>query len=126
MLRTPQIILFVVVIFAALWGLQLLRGGSDSPEAKAYKDRLTPIASALAKAERSGDRATVIALMDPSTKIVEERNDLSGPEKEALNKTSLRYCAIAAVQLLNGVIEVHESGSWTSKSRYKNALAECK
>lgn len=99
---------------------------SDSREATDYKAKMKPLAEQLVKAQSVGDKASVLALAEPTIMIINDFNALDDIKKAAINQSSLRYCILAAVHLSSGPIEVLQTGSWASKSKYEAALDECK
>ena len=119
--------LAVTTLMAAFgWIAQAVESHLGSPQARKIKAQIEPLAEQLEKAQKVGDKQTVIALLDPTTKIVRDYNDLGEDRKSEINQTPLRYCALAATHLSSGVVEVAQIGYWESKSKYEAALDACK
>lgn len=125
-----QIAMFCALIFALLFGLQVagnyIESQLDSPRARTVKTALNLLAEQLESAQKVGDKQAVIALLDPTTKIVNEYNTLDAAKRAEVNNSPLRYCLLAAINLSDGVSEVINSGYWTSKDKYQNALDMCR
>jgi len=121
---------FCVLIFAMLFGLQVvgnyIESQLDSPRARAIKAALNPLAKQLDSAQKVSDRQAVITLLDPTTKIINEYNDLDAAKRAEINNSPLRYCVLASFNLANGISEVLNTGHWVSKDKYQNALDMCK
>lgn len=109
---------------AALDYAKGMRAGSD--DAQLIKQELAPIADQLDRAQKLGDRAAVEALLDPILKVTSRYNDLPAAQLEAVERSSLRYCVLAARHLAGGVSDVYQTGSWPEKSQYEAALDACK
>jgi hypothetical protein len=99
---------------------------SDSPQAREVKSALVPIADQLAAAEKLGDQAVAIDLMEPITKILNDYNDADEQIKTQINGSPLRYCLLAATHLSTGITNFYQSGYWQNKEQYKAALDACR
>lgn len=128
--RYPKWVQIAGVVLLVLTGLagvdQFKSSFGDSKQAKAIKAQMAPIAEQLAKAQELGDRQAAFALLDPINKIVSDYNDLDQSRRDEINKTPLRYCALAATHLLGGVINVSGAKAWLDQSKYEAALDACK
>ncbi len=124
--KWKQIAFFCVAMVISLAAFEWIKQAyMDSPEARAIKAKMEPLAEQLEKAQKLGDKPTVMALIKPTTSILDDYNGLDAARKEQINRLPLRYCVLAAVHLSAGPIEVLETGYWASKSKYDAALEEC-
>lgn len=125
--RWQQIAIFAVALFGMLAAIDFAKTRfGDSREARAIKIKMEPLAERLEKAEKLGDKATALALAEPTVNIVNEYNSLDDARKEKINQLPLRNCVLAAVHLSSGPVEVLQTGYWASKSKYEAALGACK
>lgn len=126
--RWKQIALSILMFAVGMAAIDYVKTSflRGSPEAKAIKGKMEVLAEQLVKAEKLGDQPTALALAEPTVKIVNDYNALDDARKAEINKTSLRYCVLAAVHLSSGPVEISQTGSWASKSKYNAALDECK
>lgn len=128
--RWQQIALFVFLFFTLMvaldWVKEAYKNSQGSPRSRAIKEALYPLAERLELAQKIGDRQAVLALFEPTTKIVNEYNTLDAAKRAEVNNSPLRYCLLAAINLSDGVSEVINSGYWTSKDKYQNALDMCR
>lgn len=125
--KWKQIVMVVALVVVGIGGVEFAKsaflGGS---EAQAYKAKLQPLAEQLERAQKTGDVQAAVALLDPTTKIVNYFNDLDDAKKTEINQKPLHYCILAAINLSGGVVEVVQTGAWTSKSQYEAAMDICK
>jgi hypothetical protein len=117
-------VLALVIAMVAFDQLKIILRGS--PEARAYKYKIEPLAEQLIQAQKMGDKPTALALAEPTVKIINDYNDLDDAQKSEINKSPMRYCILAAVHLSSGPIEVLQTGDWASRSKYEAALNACK
>lgn len=125
--RWKQLTVFVLVLLLGMGALEYIKSAlSGSAEAKTYKAQMKPLALQLEKAQQLGDKPTTLALAGATTNIVNDYNRLDDDKKAAINNSALRYCVLAAVHLSSGPIEVLQTGSWVTKSKYEAAFEECR
>lgn len=121
-----------VVFYLMLIGgsIHLIDYGKDfilgSPRSRTIKATIKPLADQLERAQKVGDKQAVIALLDPTLKILNEYNELDAAKRTEINNTPLRYCVLASFNLADGISEVINTGSWVTKDKYQNALDMCK
>ena len=77
-------------------------------------------AAELMVADRKGDRRGATDLFDTATFLL--RNIEAAPYQSG----AMQNCKLAAAHLADGVLSVSQGGSWGAKSRYENALADCR
>lgn len=117
-----RIAIFAVAVFAVIAYLNI----SDSARASDLKAQMKPLAARLETAVKTGDQQTIIALIEPSIKILNDYNELSEAAKQEIDQRPLRYCHIAATHLVAGIAESIQQGVWLSKQKYFAALEMCK
>lgn len=128
--KWKQLTVFFFAVIAFLGASDLIRhvvqNYFGSPQVRKIKGQIEPLAEQLEKAQKVGDKQVVVTLLDPTTKIVEDYNDLDEASQAKINQTALRYCVLAATHLSAGVVEVLQTGYWISKSQYEAAIDACK
>lgn len=111
------ITLFLINIFESKF--------SDSEPAKVIKTQLTDYATKLESAQKVGDSAAAIELLNPTTNLLNEYNNMSEVKKEKIQNSDLRYCHLALINLSDGIVEVSKGGYWLKKEQFDNALNMC-
>lgn len=128
--KAPRWQQLTLLIILTLGGISLCFQGYEwymgSPDARAIKRQMEPLAEQLVKAQKLGDKQTVLALAEPTVKIVNDYNSLDDARKQQINQLPLRNCVLAAVHLSSGPVEVLQAGYWFSKDKYDAAISECK
>jgi len=121
--KWAQWVVFVAVFIPVMIGFTYFKNqAKDSPEAKAAKTRMAPLAAALDKAQRLGDNALANAV------LLKVSDDPLVPGKdeaiaEKVKNTPLRYCQLAAFHLFEGAQDVRLWG--LKKDKYEASIAEC-
>lgn len=125
--KWQQIVFYLMLLGGSIplfdYGKDLILG---SPRSRTIKAALKPLAEKLETAQKVGDKQAVIALLDPTTKIINEYNDLDAAKRAEINNSPLRYCVLASFNLADGISEVLNSGYWITKDKYQNALDMCR
>lgn len=125
--KWQQIVFFLMLIGGAIplldYGKDLILG---SPRSRSIKAVIEPIAEKLDSAQKVGDKQSVIALLEPATKILNKYNDLDPAKRAEINNSPLRFCVLASFNLADGISEVLNIGYWVSRDQYQNALNMCK
>ncbi len=70
--------------------------------------------------DSKGDRAGAVGMLDTATYLL--RNIDSAP----FQSQTMKNCQLAAAHLADGVLSVSQGGTWSAKTRFENALDDCK
>ena len=117
------------LLFAALFLLFALQLYQDRQRASrgipgvdvgATHKALDDAADALISVDKNGDVAAAVAMFDPLTALMDKIND------GAKASPTIRRCQLASAHLADGVLSVARGGTWSTKSRFENALSDCK
>lgn len=103
-----------------------LLGKAWSPDdvklaARITASNLRNMDSVLVDADRRGDAAAAITLLDPTTEVLRAWGD----QKENPFVNQYGNCILAAAHLTDGVLAVSQGGRYLTRDRYKAALDAC-
>lgn len=99
---------------------QRVSRGTPGVDVGATHKALDDAAETLVSADKKGDVAAAVAMLDPLNALMEKIND------GAQANPTIRRCQLASAHLADGVLSVMKGGSWSSKIRFENALSDCK
>lgn len=94
--------------------------GPGSTEVAKTRQTIIRAGEQLAAIDRKGDVQGATGMLD--TVIYLLRNIDAAPFQTA----AMQNCKLAAAHLADGVMSVAQGGVWGAKSRYENALADCR
>lgn len=106
----------------SLWlyqGMQRASRGIPGVDVGATHRALDDAAAALISADKKGDAAAAVAMFDSLNSLMDKIND------GAQTAPKIRRCQLASAHLADGVLSVAQGGTWSSKSRFENALSDC-
>lgn len=128
-LKERSFAVFAILIFVvlSLFALDYLkRHFADSAQAQRIKATLNPISKKLETAQKTGDKDATLSLLQTTTNIINEFNNLDEASKNTINSSPIHYCFVAALNLSEGISQVYETGHWLNKEQYQNAISACK
>lgn len=70
--------------------------------------------------DRKGDVQGAVGMLDTATYLL--RNIDASP----FQSKAMQNCKLAAAHLADGVLSVSQGGTWLAKTRFENALTDCK
>src|SRR3990167_8043432 len=86
--KWQQIVFYLMLLGGSIplfdYGKDLIFG---SPRSRVIKAAIKPLAENLESAQKVGDKQAVIALLDPTTKIINEYNDLDAAKRAEINNS---------------------------------------
>ncbi|MBP8149173.1 MAG: hypothetical protein KAY21_05590 [Limnohabitans sp.] len=125
--RWQQIALFAACVIPAIAAIDVVKDKlSDSPQAKAIKQRIYPLQQQLDAAAKVGYILDPGTLNEGVSALVSEYNALSEVERSKINASPRKNCLIAVFNLSDGIDEVARHKTWHSKGKYLAAMSACK
>ncbi|MGV3581888.1 MAG: hypothetical protein ACO1N8_06250 [Methylophilus sp.] len=105
--------------------MNLFKWNKDSKTAKRVKNHLTDMSDSLLIAEKTGDKAMALEVVNATTKVLDEFNNLPADSQNRVLTSHLRYCHLASINLADGALAIYQGGYWLQKDRFFNALDMC-
>lgn len=115
-----RLVLFIVFFVLLFYGFNWFSARSALSGGPPEKQQMASMAARLTAADKKGDAAAAMQMMNESIAVFRALNPIGQPMPAS------KDCLLAATHLSDGITDVMGGGSWQSRQRFESAMSDCR